>query len=188
MNPSFASSLRSRFTRRSRLLAAGVAVALAGSVSLTVLAQEGRPFGMHHGPHAGMHGGAGFGGPLQGRGLQRMLDGVNATPEQRAEIKRIAEAARSDLQGQRQQGRALREQALQIFTQPTVDANAAEQLRQQMLARHDQASRRMMQAMLDVSRVLTPEQRTQLGQRMAQRRALMQRQQQERQQLDRPAR
>jgi Spy/CpxP family protein refolding chaperone len=71
-----------------------------------------------------------------------------------------------------------------LFTQPTVDANAAESLRQQMLARHDAASKRMMQAMLDVSRVLTPEQRQQLAQHMKQRRDMMERHMKERRQLD----
>ena len=36
-----------------------------------------------------------------------------------------------------------------------------------MLAQHDQASKRTLQAMLDVSRVLTPEQRKALAERMA---------------------
>ena len=73
------------------------------------------------------------------------------------------------MKAQREAGRALREQGLQLFTQPTVDATAAEALRQQMLAQHDQASKRMLQAMLDVAKVLTPEQRAQLAERMKQR-------------------
>ena len=56
---------------------------------------------------------------------------------------------------------------------PNVDAGAAEALRQQMLAQHDQASKRVLQAMLDVSKVLTPEQRAQLGERMKRRAAMM---------------
>jgi periplasmic protein CpxP/Spy len=43
-----------------------------------------------------------------------------------------------------------------------------------MLAQHDQASKRVLQAMLDVSKVLTPEQRATLGERMKQRQAMMQ--------------
>ena len=50
---------------------------------------------------------------------------------------------------------------------------AAESLRQQMMAQHDQASRRVTQAMLDVARVLTPEQRAKLGERMRERQAIM---------------
>jgi Spy/CpxP family protein refolding chaperone len=55
-----------------------------------------------------------------------------------------------------------------------------------MLAQHDQASKRKMQVMLDVSRVLTPEQRKTLADRMAKRRAMMERHHSERQALDRP--
>jgi protein CpxP len=44
-----------------------------------------------------------------------------------------------------------------------------------MLAQHDQASKRMMQAMLDGSRVLTPEQRAKMADMAGQRRAMMDR-------------
>jgi len=49
---------------------------------------------------------------------------------------------------------------------PTVDAATVEQVRAQMLQLHDQSSRRMTQAMLDIARVLTPEQRAKIGERM----------------------
>lgn len=126
-------------------------------------------------PHAA-HGMMPFGGP----GMGRMLDQVNATPEQRTQIEQIAKAAREDLRAQHEAGRSLREQALQLFTQPTVDANAAEVLRRQMLEQHDRASQRSMQAMLEFSRVLTPEQRVQLAEKMKQRADAMQRQARER--------
>ena len=58
---------------------------------------------------------------------------------------------------------ALKEEASRVFTQPNVDANAAEALRQKMLAQHDQMSKRRMQAMVEVSKVLTPDQRRQLA-------------------------
>ena len=80
-----------------------------------------------------------------------MLDGLNATDAQRSQIKQIAQAAADDLKAPAR-GRAARcaSSSLQIFAAPTVDAAAAESLRQQMLPQHDQASRRMLQAMLDV--------------------------------------
>lgn len=55
-----------------------------------------------------------------------------------------------------------------------------------MLQQHDAASRRWTQAMLDVSAVLTPEQRKQMVDRMQQRRDMMQRHQQERRSLQQP--
>ena len=135
--------------------------------------------GMHHGMD-GMHGGMGGGAMMfrgsperMGRMIDHMLDGLNASDAQRTQIKQIAVAAATDLKSQAQAGRALRQRAMQAFTAPTVDAAAVEQVRQQMLQQHDQMSRRMTQAMLDVARVLTPEQRARLGERMRDRQARM---------------
>jgi protein CpxP len=114
----------------------------------------------------------------------RMLDAVGASDEQKAQIRQIMLAARKDLHSMRESGRALREQARTLFAQPTVDANAVEALRQQMMAQADQASKRMTQALIDASRVLTPEQRQQIADRMAKRRALFERQRAEREALE----
>lgn len=147
-----------------RLMAAALVVALAGSAATFVQAQPmGGPGGHQGGP------GAMFGGRM----MERMLDGVDATADQRSRIRDIMKSAMTDMRQQHEAGRALRDQAMTLFTQPTVDARAAEALRQQMLQQHDQASRRMMQAMLDASAVLTPEQRTKLAERMKQRRDMM---------------
>lgn len=148
----------------------GTAIALAGGASLTAWAMPdagpGRP---------SAHGAAGFGWGASPRQLDRMLDSVKATDEQRSQIKQIAQAAAADLKAQREAGKGLREQQARLFTQPTVDAQAVEALRQQMMAQHDQASRRMSQAMLDASRVLTVEQRVQLAERMKLRHERMER-------------
>lgn len=167
------------------LLVAAPAAALAqGHGGHAGMMAGGHGPGHHARDHEGHGGGMGFmGGPRQ---MARMLDVVEATPEQRQQIRGILDAARRDLQAQREGGKALRDQARRVFTQPNVDANAAEALRQQMMARHDQSSRRMMQAMLEVSRVLTPEQRQKLGQRMDRAREMMQRHRAERESLQRP--
>ncbi len=128
----------------------------------------------------GGHGGMGMGGPMMGHMSERMLDRVNATPEQRTQLKAIRDAAMADLKGQRESHTALRDEAKNLFTQPTVDANAVEALRQKMLAQHDAASKRISQAMLDASRVLTPEQRQQLADDMGKRGAMMKRHMEER--------
>ena len=165
-------ALTSSAFRPARLFGAVLLVAVLGSVALSAWAQGG-PGG------PGMHG-MQFGGHM----AERMLDSVNATAEQRAQVKQITDRAAADMKAQHEAGRALRQQGMKLFAQPVVDANAAEALRQQMMQQHDQASRRMMQTMLEVSRVLTPEQRKQLGERMAQRGDMMRRHMQERQQLD----
>jgi Spy/CpxP family protein refolding chaperone len=163
-----------------RLFAAGLSLAIAGAFVSVSHAQPAPHGGGHHGA---MHGG--FGG---GHMLGRMLDSVNASPEQRAQIRDIMKAAADDVRQQRQASRGLRDQALTLFTQPTVDARAVESLRQQMLQQHDQTSRRWMQAMLDASAVLTPEQRGQLAERIKQRREMAERHQRERRALQQPTR
>ncbi|MFM2449493.1 MAG: hypothetical protein RIS44_1943 [Pseudomonadota bacterium] len=129
-------------------------VALASSIAQSAWAQPGG---------SGMHGGMWGAHPQQ---MERLLSSIQATDDQKARIQQIMKKAMNDMAGQREAGRTLREKARAIFSAPTVDANAAEQLRQQMLAQHDQKSRRMMSAMLEVSQVLTREQRVQMAQQM----------------------
>lgn len=168
---------------RPRAWIAGSVLAFAAAASLTAWAAPG-----DHGPRGGPGHHAGAGGPdfMMGspRRIERLLDQVKATDEQRTQIRQIVQGAATDLKAQRQAGKGLREQQMALFTQPVVDANAAEALRQQMLAQHDQTSKRALQAMLDVSRVLTPEQRGQLAERLQKRGEMMKRHMQEREQLE----
>lgn len=162
-----------------RLSLATLVLALAGGLAQTAAAADGTAPGMGPGPggwqggrHAGMHRGMHDGPERAGgemRHLGRLLDLAKATPEQRSQIRQILQAAHQDLQGQREAGRGLRDQQLALLTQPTVDAAAIEALRQKMLAQHDQASKRMTQALVEASRVLTPEQRKLMGEYRAMR-------------------
>jgi len=169
-----------------RMMALAVWLAVGASVAQTASAQPQPMSGgaeYRHGQRGaadmghGMDHGMGLGSP---RMMGRMLDAVNATAEQRAQIKQITDAARTDMKARHDAGRQLRADSAALFAQPTVDARAAEALRQQMLAQHDQASKRQLQTMLDISRVLTPEQRKTLAERVTQRRAMMERQRAER--------
>jgi len=167
-------------TRGVRMVMLGMLVSLLAVLSLSVSAQPAPPpptgmtdgGHMGHMHHGGMGGGMGggmmFGGSPErmGRMIDHMLDGLNANDAQRGQIKQIAASAGADLKAQAETGRALRQRALQAFTAPTVDAATVEQVRAQMLQLHDQSSRRMTQAMLDIARVLTPEQRAKIGERM----------------------
>jgi len=189
--------------RRVRWVMFGMAMTVLAAISLSAWSQPAPPPGMganpesswRHGDHGpgmgGMHGWGerhdmggmhhGMGGGMMFRGspehmgrmIDRMLDGLNASDAQRGQIKQIAAAAATDMKAQAEAGRVLRQRAMQAFVAPTVDAGAVEQVRQQMLQQHDQMSRRMTQAMLDVARVLTPEQRARLGERMRDRQARM---------------
>jgi Spy/CpxP family protein refolding chaperone len=94
--------------------------------------------------------------------LDHVLDQVDATALQRTQVHQIVESTAAALASQRAAGRADHEQMAQLFTQPVVDAAAVEAVRQRMVQRQDEASRRMVQAMLDVSNVLSATQRQQL--------------------------
>jgi len=165
-----------------RLTLAALAIALAGAALTPAEAAPG-PGG--HGPVGGP--GMMFGASPEhaDRMADRMLAGAsNVSDAQRNQVREIARQAATDLRAQREAGRGLREQVAAAFAQPVVDADAVEALRQKMLAQHDAASKRMTQAMLDVSRVLSAEQRQQIAQKMQSRRSMMERHHQERRQLD----
>lgn len=165
-----------------RLLAGGLLVALTGA-ALAAPGQPGEtgPMAWHrhggwgHGAAAGPMEGAMVPGLMGGRYGQRLLEEAGVSAEQRAQIRQLFEAAQVDRQARRDAARSLHEQMRQLFTQPTVDANAAEALRQQQLAQFDEASKRRMQLMLGVSRVLTPEQRAKLAEVAGKRRGPMHR-------------
>ena len=120
-----------------------------------------------HGEHGGM------GMMLGGRHLDRLLNEVKASDAQRAQIKQITDKARTDIQALHAQGKGLHERAMTLWTAPKLDAAEADKVRQQMLAQHDQVSKRMMQAMLDVGNVLTPEQRAKAAELVKAQRARM---------------
>ncbi len=136
-------------------------------------AREHRGHGMH--PVAHRHGGDGMhGGMLMGgRMLERMLDDVKATEAQRSQIDKIQGAAREDIVKLHEQHAKLRQQTAQLLTAPTVDTAAIEKVRLQMLQQHDAISKRMLTAMVDSSKVLTPEQRATLSAKLKERQERM---------------
>ncbi len=154
--------------RMVRLAAAGALAFGAGLAMLPAQAQM-------HGP--------GMDGPMMmfmgspehvAKHVEHFLKGLNASDAQRVQITQIAQAAATDLQAQHAAEMTLHQQGMQILTAPAVDAAAAESVRAQLEAQHDQASRRILQAMIDVSNVLTAEQRAALGTRMQEHEAMMQ--------------
>ena len=111
--------------------------------------------------------------PFAGPGFDRLLDDVKATEAQRKQIRDITDKARVDLRALHDKAPGQHQDAMAIWTAPKLDATEAEKQRQQMLAHHDQVSKRMMQAMLDVGQVLTSEQRAQAAAALKQRREPM---------------
>jgi protein CpxP len=117
---------------------------------------------------------------------ERMLDSVGASAEQKTRVRDILKPAQDERRQQREAGQAQQQQMLQLLSAPQIDAAAAEALRQQQQARHDAASKRMLQAMLDVQAVLTPEQRVKMAEQIKARQNMMGRHQRERQQMQAP--
>jgi Spy/CpxP family protein refolding chaperone len=98
--------------------------------------------------------------------LQKMLDQVGATAEQKARIDAILRAGMGSMMGMHQSMEDTHRQLHALLTAPTIDRDALEQLRATQIAQLDQASRTMVRAMADAAEVLTPEQRAKLGQLM----------------------
>lgn len=164
----------SKMTRTGKALAVASVLALSGlgAMSAQAMGHMDRMDRMGGG-RAGM---AGHGGPemMMGGRLEHMLDMVDATDAQRAQIKQIMAAAKQDLKQQPNVGgRGLQAQRMALLTAPNVDAAAIEALRLQTSAQHEAVSKRMSQAMVDAARVLTPEQRAKLAERLKKAQARM---------------
>ena len=169
-------------------LSATLLVALSGAWLGPALAQpapaHGRPGDMAtEGPHHAMahRMGPGMaGGPMLS---EHLLDAVGASADQKSRIKDIMGRAHDDSRSQRQADKALHAQMMALMAAPQLDAAAAEGLRQQLQAHRDTASKRHLQAMLDASAVLTPEQRQKLAERAKSHRDMMDRHHREREAL-----
>lgn len=114
-------------------------------------------YAQHHGEGGGM---------WHGRHLKVMLDAVKATPDQRQKIETISQGLAPEMKAQHDAHRALMSKSVQLLAAPTIDEAAIEQNRQQMLAQHEQMSKRMSAAFIEMAKVLTPEQRAQLAAHM----------------------
>jgi Spy/CpxP family protein refolding chaperone len=91
-----------------------------------------------------------------------VLKKADATEQQKQQVKGIVQAAAQELAPIRDQHHQHRDALLAALTQPTVDRQTLEQLRQAELQLAEAASTRIVQALADVADVLTPEQRVQL--------------------------
>ncbi|MBW7922541.1 MAG: periplasmic heavy metal sensor [Rubellimicrobium sp.] len=97
--------------------------------------------------------------PFGGSMMARMMDAADATDAQAAEIGTIIEATRGDILPLIEAMPERRAQVMELLGAETLDRDAFEALRQEMLATADRASARAMEGFLDAAEVLTPEQR-----------------------------
>jgi Spy/CpxP family protein refolding chaperone len=99
--------------------------------------------------------------------LDHLLDDAKASPTQRAQVHQLLDAAEADLRAGRAAARGELDQLVRLFEQPVVDAAAVEALRLRLEQRHDAESRRLTQALVDLSQVLGPDQRRQIVRALA---------------------
>lgn len=103
------------------------------------------------------------------RMAEHLTRGLDLQPAQREQVQTLARAAMADLRALRHEGRTLREERHRLLAAPNLDEAALEALRQRELAHHDKLSARMQRFMLDVAKVLTPQQRQRWAERMQRR-------------------
>ncbi len=166
---------RRRFGLASLLVMGALVVGGTALVSVNQGAFADRGPGMmgHHGQgdHGrGDHGPAGMMGMMGGRQLDRMMDRVDATEDQRGKIRDIARAARNDVEKLTDVLRPLRKAAIEQLTAPTLNPAGVEGVRSRLSGVSDEISKRVTTAMIDVAQVLTPEQRAKIGEEMNSRR------------------
>ncbi len=163
---------RSRLRLMSLATLATLAVALTGALLAAAAPPVQAQPAAHHRMGPGM-----AGDPMM---AGRWLDSVGASADQKTRVQDILKTAHDDLQQQHEGDRDLRQQLMALLAAPQVDAGAAEGVRQKMQARHDVASKRRLQALLDAGAVLTPEQRQKMAEQMKARGHRMQRHPRER--------
>ncbi len=95
--------------------------------------------------------------------VRRMLDAVEATPDQKARIQAILHEAVAPMMDMRPAMEAAHVRLAEILGAPVVDRAALEQMRSEHMAKFDAASRRLTTALADAADVLTPAQRARLA-------------------------
>lgn len=147
-----------------------VALLFAAAVGLAALPGTVAAFGRHgaHGGH-GRHGGDGGGFP-EWR-MEKLLDEVEASDEQRDRIREIVETRKQSLGALHLRRGELHERVVELLTAEEIDRDALEALRAEQIERMAKASRVLADSLADVAEVLTPEQRVELARHVEERRA-----------------
>jgi Spy/CpxP family protein refolding chaperone len=145
-----------------------LALGLGTLAATTAFAQPGfmgggGPGGMGGGPgdmggRPGMDAGPGMEGDLGG--FARVLGALDLTDDQRSEIAAIMETARFEIQSIRSsaEGVNLREELMDLFLQDDLSVSEVEAVFSELDAIREQVRDVMVEAMVDIHDVLTPEQ------------------------------
>ncbi len=147
------------------LLALGTVATVAVAAPGASMGQDGPGFRGHHGPH-GHHAELDSVDDLRDRmdvGVRFLGSQVDTTEAQEAEMEAILDELAPVAWELRTEGRALRAEVRDSLDGGDVDAEALEQARQDGLDLADRASALMLDTFVDISEVLTPEQRIELA-------------------------
>ena len=148
------------------LVAGAFVLGLSGAFMTTAFSQ-GRPFGpgfADGGPMGAMRAAI---EPLMvntmiDHGIRHLAIEIDASADQQAKLIAIAQGAAKDLLPVREQVEAARERGRALLVQPNLDRAAIEAFRADEIALADQVSKRVAQAVGDMSEVLSPAQRTKI--------------------------
>jgi len=95
--------------------------------------------------------------------VERTLSRIDATPEQREQVRSIVRGAIDDLLKLREEHEANRKAMIAALTQPEVDRSELDRIRNAEVALVDQGSKRIVAALADSAQILEPEQRAELA-------------------------
>ncbi|HEY1943251.1 MAG TPA: periplasmic heavy metal sensor [Roseiarcus sp.] len=101
------------------------------------------------------------------RAVAHALDSVGASSEQEAKVHDIIASKFDDVAPKPGDHEALRKQALELLAAPTIDRAAVERLRLDAVAIFDAKSKAIVGGVLDVADQLTPQQRADLANQLA---------------------
>ncbi|MBF0193440.1 MAG: Spy/CpxP family protein refolding chaperone [Magnetococcales bacterium] len=94
-----------------------------------------------------------------------VLKDINATDEQKSQIKDIVVNTIDKMQANRSHHKAMKKNLAALLSQPELDQNRLEELRKEVLGKFDTTSVSIMDTMVEISKVLTPDQRMLLVER-----------------------
>ena len=95
-----------------------------------------------------------------------MMDSIGVSAAQEAKVHDIIAAKFAEIAPDPKQHEAMRKQALDLLSAPTIDRAAVEKLRTDAVANFDAKSKLVVSGILDVADQLTPAQRTELATRI----------------------
>jgi len=105
-----------------------------------------------------------------GFGVDRMLTRIDASDQQKTEVKAIVERLADEMHPLRLDAVANRKALIELLTQAEVDRAGLEALRERQMTQAQEMSNYVVAALGEAAAVLTPEQRVALGERFERRR------------------